>query len=75
MDNNTLNIRYEGEDVTIEIITADHDLQYKVNFEHPVFLEKELDEEGVEYWLEVGIGETFRAKEIGEEIEKHPDFI
>lgn len=75
MTNNKLTIRYEEEDLQIEIISDDNDLKYKVNFEHPIYIEKELDEEGVEYWLEIGVGETLRAKEIGEEIESHPDFI
>jgi hypothetical protein len=75
MTNNILTIKYEGEDLKIEIISEDNDLKYKVNFEHPIYIEKELDDEGVEYWLEIGVGETLRAKEIGEEIENHPDFI
>lgn len=75
MTNDTLTIRYEGEDLTIEIITVENDLQYKINLEHPIYIEKDLDDEGVEYWLEVGVGETLRAKELGEEIENHPDFI
>lgn len=75
MNSELLHIRYEGEDVSIEIITEDHDLQYEVYFEHPVLLKKDLDDEGIEYWLEVGMGETMRAKAIGEEIEKHLNFI
>ena len=75
MTNDILTMQYEGEDLTIEIISANHDLQYKVNFEHPVFIEKDVDEEGVEFWFEVGGGRTLRAKEIGEEIENHPDFM
>ncbi len=75
MTNSTLTIRYEGEDLTIDIVTENHDIQYKVNFEHPVFIEKDVDEQGVEFWFEAGAGRTLRAKELGEEIEKHPDFM
>ena len=72
---NLISISYQGEMVTIETVLVGHDIQFKVNFDHPVFLEKELDEEGAEYWIEVGIGATLRAKELGEIIEEHPEFI
>ena len=75
MANNTLIIRYEEEDLEVEIITENNDLQYKVNFDHPIYIEKDLDNEGMEQWVEVGRGETIRSKEIGEQIERHPDFI
>lgn len=75
MDHHLLTLHFEGEDVTVEIITSHHDLQYKVNFEHPIYLKKDIDAEGVEFWTEEGVGQTLRAKELGEEIEKHPDFI
>ena len=37
---NVLNIPHEGETVTIEIVTNDEDIMYKVNLEHPIYLEK-----------------------------------
>ncbi|MCY7421970.1 MAG: hypothetical protein LH478_09545 [Chitinophagaceae bacterium] len=72
---NILNIQHEGESLTIEIIADEHDIKYKVNLDHPVYLEKDIDEEGVEYWFEVGGGRTLRAKEIGEQIDAHPEFM
>ncbi len=75
MTQSTLNIQYEGENLQIEIVPADHNIQYKANFEHPVFFEKDVDDEGIPFWFEVGGGRTLRAKEMGEEIEKHPDFL
>lgn len=75
MENHSISIQYEGEVVTIEIIVSDHELSYKVNFEHPIYLKKDIDNDGLEYWLEDNAGRTLRAREIGEQIEQHPDFI
>lgn len=75
MTNNILNIHHEGEGLSIEIIAEEQDIMYKVNLEHPLYLKKDIDEEGVEYWFEVGAGRTLRAKEIGEQIEAHPEFM
>lgn len=72
---NVLNINHEGETVTIEIVTNNEDIMYQVNLEHPIYLEKDIDDEGVEYWFEVGSGRTLRAKEIGEQIDAHPEFM
>ncbi len=75
MTNNVLNIQHEGENLSIEIVIEEDDIKYKVNFDHPVYLEKDIDEEGVEFWFEVGGGPTLRAKEIGEQIDSHPEFM
>lgn len=72
---NVLNIQHEGENVSIEIVTNDEDILYKVNLEHPIYLEKDIDDEGIEYWFEVGAGPTLRASEIGEQIDNHPEFM
>jgi len=75
MTAHNLTIPFEGETVTIEILADDHNIRYKVNFEHAIYLLKDVDNEGVEFWMEEGIGQTLRASELGEEIERHPNFI
>lgn len=71
----TIHLQYQGEDVTVEVLALEGDIQYKVHLDHPIFLEKDEDEDGVEYWLEVGQGPTLRAEEIGEMIDDHPELI
>lgn len=69
----TITIRYQSEEVTVETLVTEHDIQFKVNFDHPVFIEKDLDDEGAERWIEVGVGSTLRAEQLGELIEEHTE--
>lgn len=75
MTGHILTIPFEGETVSIEILANDHNIRYKVNFDHAIYLLKDIDNEGNEFWLEEGSGQTLRSRELGEEIERHPDFI
>ncbi|TDH25237.1 hypothetical protein EXU57_14125 [Segetibacter sp. 3557_3] len=70
-----ITIHYQEEQVTIEPIIADGDVQFRVNFDQPVLLEKELNEVGEQYWIEVGAGATVRAQELGALIDRHPELI
>ena len=72
---NTISIIYEGEELKIDIVPSEHDLSYKLNFDHPVFIKRDVDADGVEMWVEAGVGETLRAKEIGEVIDNHPELL
>ena len=72
---NNISIIYEGEELKIDIVSSEHDLLYKLNFDHPVFIKRDVDTEGVEMWIEEGVGETLRAKEIGEAIDQHPELL
>ena len=72
---NNISIIYEGEELKIDIVSSEHDLQYKLNFDHPVFIKRDVDADGVEIWVEDGAGETLRAKEIGEAIDQHPELL
>jgi len=69
----SITITYQSEQVTVEPVVIDHNVQFKVNFEHPVYIEKDLSEDGTERWIEVGAGATLRAEQLGEMIEKHPE--
>jgi hypothetical protein len=66
-----ITINFQNEEVTVETVTTDNNLQFRVNFDHPVFVEKDVDGDGVQIWKETGAGETLRAAELGELIDKH----
>ena len=68
-----ITIRYQSEEVTVETLVSKQDIQFKVNFANPVYLEKDPDEDGTERWIEVGVGPTLRAEQIGELIEEHTE--
>ena len=68
----TISISFQDEQVTVETIVLNDDIHYKVNFDHPIYLVKDIDGEGVQTWKEVGAGETLRAAELGELIDSHP---
>lgn len=69
----SVTIKYQQEDVIVDSVVIDNDIQFKVNFDHPVYIEKDLDEEGAERWIEVGVGPTLRAEQLGELIEEHTE--
>ena len=70
-----ITIQFQDELVTVEPVVMDGNVQFRVNFGQPVYLEKELDVDGQDYWIETGAGPTMRAQELGELIDRHPELI
>lgn len=70
-----ITVQFQNESVNIEPVVKDGNVLFKVYFDHPIYLEKELDGDGAEYWIEMGVGSTVRAQEIGELINQHPELI
>jgi hypothetical protein len=69
-----ISITFQNEQVMVETIALNDDIRFKVNFDHPIYLLKDIDEDGTQKWKEEGAGETLRAAELGELIEAHTDF-
>ncbi len=68
-----ITVNYQGEKVLIEAIVIEKDLQFKVNLDHPIYIEKDTDEDGVNQWIEVNTGATLRAEQLGALIEQHAE--
>jgi hypothetical protein len=69
----TITIRYQSEEVTVESVVIEQNIRFRINFDNPIYIEKDLYDDGTERWIEVGAGPTLRAEQIGEMIEEHTE--